>query len=192
MSTTGSFDDAVRLRCAGAHDAEHIAVLHAESWRRHYRGAYADAYLDGDVVADRRSVWSARLASPANSETVVAERDGRVLGFIHVVFDEDPRWGSLVDNLHVSRDVRRMGIGSRLLHRAARAASRRGTSRAMYLWVLQQNTAAQQFYRSCGAVGGETAPVSPPGGDPSRLDGAPRKMRMAWPDLTRLLLLDRG
>jgi hypothetical protein len=28
--------------------------LHADSWRRHYRGAYADAFLDGDVLADRR------------------------------------------------------------------------------------------------------------------------------------------
>jgi hypothetical protein len=64
----------VRFRPAGANDAEQIALLHADSWRRRYRGAYADSFLDGDIAADRRSVWSARLAASANSETVLAGR----------------------------------------------------------------------------------------------------------------------
>jgi GNAT superfamily N-acetyltransferase len=177
----------VRLRSAGAQDAEQIAALHADSWRRHYRGAYADSFLDGDVAADRRSVWSARLAAPANSETVLAERDGRLVAFIHVVFDADPLWGSLVDNLHVVHDQRRMGIGTHLLNCAAWAVNRRASGDAMYLWVLQQNTAAQQFYHSCGATQAETAPVPPPGGDPSRLNGTPRGLRMVWPDVAPLL-----
>lgn len=54
-----------RLRMAGPDDAERVALLHADSWRRHYRGAYSDSFLDGDVVADRLSVWSVRLAGPA-------------------------------------------------------------------------------------------------------------------------------
>lgn len=174
------------FRLAEADDADQIAVLHADSWRRHYRGAYADSFLDGDVAADRRSVWSARLAAPANSETVLAERDGRLVGFIHVVFDDDPVWGSFVDNLHVVHDQRRTGIGTQLLRRAARAVGERATGNAMYLWVLQQNTAAQQFYRASGATCVETAPVPPPGGDPARLNGTPSGLRMAWPDVAGL------
>jgi hypothetical protein len=46
----------LRFRPAGPDDAEKVGMLHADSWRRHYRGAYADSFLDGDVVADRRSV----------------------------------------------------------------------------------------------------------------------------------------
>jgi GNAT superfamily N-acetyltransferase len=177
----------VRFRSAHAEDAEQIAALHADSWRRHYRGAYADSFLDSDVAADRRSVWSAQFAAPSNTETVLAERDGRLIGFIHVVLDEDPQWGSLVDNLHVVHDQRRTGIGTHLLNRAARAVSRRAGGNAMYLWVLQQNTAAQQFYYSCGATQVETAPVPPPGGDPARLNGTPRGLRMVWPNVARLL-----
>jgi GNAT superfamily N-acetyltransferase len=176
-----------RFRSADADDAEQIAALHADSWRRHYRGAYADSFLDGDVAADRRLVWSSRFAAPANTETVVAERDGRLIGFIHVVFDADPRWGSLIDNLHVVHDQRRTGIGTHLLSCAARAVSRQASGDAMYLWVLQQNTAAQQFYCSCGATRLETAPVPPPGGDPARLKGTPRGLRMVWPNVARLL-----
>jgi GNAT superfamily N-acetyltransferase len=179
----------VRFRSADAKDAEQIAALHADSWRRHYRGAYADSFLDGDVAADRRSLWSARFAAPSNTETVLAESDGRLIGFIHVVLDEDPRWGSLVDNLHVVHHQRRTGIGTHLLNCAARAVRRRARGKAMYLWVLQQNTAAQGFYYARGATRVETAPVPPPGGDPVRLNGTPHGIRMVWPDVARLLQL---
>ena len=171
------------LRRAGPEDAETIAALHAESWRRHYRGAYTDAFLDGDVVADRRAVWTARLRSDTGTATILAERDGDALGFVHADFDTDPRWGSLVDNLHVNNDVRRTGIGTVLLREAARAIADHGASAAMYLWVLEQNTAAQAFYQARGAVRGETIPV-PPGDDPARLNGSPRCTRMLWPDVT--------
>ena len=177
----------VHFRSAGADDAEQIAALHADSWRRHYRGAYADSFLDGDVVADRRSVWPGRLATPTGTHTVLAERHGRVVGFVHVVLNDDPVWGSLVDNLHVVHDQRRTGIGARLLARCAEGVVERTPDRRMYLWVLQQNLAAQRFYRSFGATCVQTALVSAPGGDPTRLNGAPRKLRMAWPDVSPLL-----
>ncbi|GAA2637736.1 GNAT family N-acetyltransferase [Dactylosporangium fulvum] len=171
-----------RFRAADARDAEQIAALHADSWRRFYRGAYADAFLDGDVEADRRAVWLARLAAPAGTGTVVAEHGDRLVGFVHVVFDNDARWGSLVDNLHVIDDQRRTGLGTQLLARAARAVTERAAGAAMYLWVLEQNTAAQGFYRASGATCVETATVAPPGADPARLVGTPRKLRMAWAD----------
>jgi GNAT superfamily N-acetyltransferase len=180
---TGEFP---RFRAADAGDAERIAVLHTDSWRRHYRGAFADSFLDGDIATDRRSVWSVRLAAPAGTATILAELSGRPVGFIHVVFDHDPAWGSLVDNLHVVHDRQRNGIGTELLTRAATAVTDRATSHAMYLWVLQQNTAAQQFYRASGATCVENAAVSPPGGDPARLNGTPRKLRMTWPDAAKL------
>jgi len=175
-----------QFRRADGRDADRIADLHADSWRRHYRGAYADSYLDGDIVADRRAVWSARLARPAGTETILAEHEGRLAGFVHVVFDDDPVWGSLVDNLHVVADQHRTGIGTQLLTRAAQAVHREATGNAMYLWVQQLNTRAQQFYRACGATRVETALSAPPGGDPARLHGTPRKHRMAWSDVTVL------
>jgi GNAT superfamily N-acetyltransferase len=181
-----------RLRAAGAADAEQIAALHTDSWRRHYRGAYADSFLDGEIRTDRRTVWSSRLAAPAGTETIVAEVQGRVVGFVHVVLDHDCSWGSLVDNLHVVHDRQRNGIGTELLARAAAAVTVRATTPAMYLWVLQQNTSAQRFYRASGAGHVQTAAVAPPGGDPARLNGTPHKLRMAWPDASRLIRAGDG
>lgn len=186
VTDSGVWMSAPRFRVAGPEDAEQVASLHADSWRRHYRGAYADSFLDGDVVADRHAVWSVRLAAPASTYTVLAEDDGRLVGFGHVVFDNDPRWGSLVDNLHIVHDRRRTGIGSQLLARCARATTRHPSGNGMYLWVLEQNTAAQRFYQASGAICVETAPVPPPGGDPARLNGTPHGLRMVWSDASLL------
>jgi hypothetical protein len=50
----------VSFRAAGQDDAHAIAELHADSWRRHYRGAYSDAFLDGDVAGT--CWWSGPIA----------------------------------------------------------------------------------------------------------------------------------
>ena len=174
------------FRSATTDDAERIALLHADSWRRHYRGAFADSFLDGDVEADRRALWTARLAAPAAAATILAERDDRLLGFVHVVLDDDARWGSLLDNLHVVHDQQRSGIGRDLLARGARAVTERATGPAMFLWVLGQNVAAQRFYEAHGGTRAETAPTHAPGGDPSRVNAGSRSLRMVWPDVSPL------
>ena len=167
-----------------AGDAEQVAGLHADSWRRNYRGAFADSFLDGDLLADRLAVWSKRLVAPVGTETILAEQDGQLAGFVHVEFDLDPSWGSLVDNLHVVHGRRRSGIGTKLLGQAARAVADRAVGDAMYLWVLEQNSAAQQFYLASGARRGEKVPAPPPGGDPAQLNGVPLCYRMVWPDVS--------
>jgi ribosomal protein S18 acetylase RimI-like enzyme len=176
----------VRLRVAGSHDAGTVAGLHADSWRRFYRGAYSDTFLDGDVASDRHAVWSGRLALPGHRLTIIAEDDTEATGFVHIEFDVDDRWGSLIDNLHVRHDRRRGGIGRSLMVAAAQAAVERARHHSLHLWVLEQNEAAQRFYQALGAVQVETRPVPPPGGDPSRLTGSPNGMRMAWPDASAL------
>ncbi|GHO90095.1 hypothetical protein KSF_001430 [Reticulibacter mediterranei] len=154
-------------REASIHDVEAIAALHAESWRRHYRGAFLDSFLDGDVFADRLAVWGARLTAPsADHFTIVAHQSDAVVGFAHMILDEDPDFGTPLDNLHVTHQLKRQGIGRRLLVEAARELIRRcPTDRRFYLWVLTQNTAAQAFYATCGDTRVETTLSGPfPGG----------------------------
>lgn len=175
------------FRHARGEDADAIAGLHADSWRRHYRGAYADTFLDGDVLADRQAVWHQRLEAPrVEAATLLAEEGAELLGFVHVVFDDDPTWGSLVDNLHVISTRQRAGIGTSLLATAASVVTGRGQG-GLYLWVLEQNTAAQAFYRARGGEWVGRDRVEPPGGIPRRLNGSPAALRYAWPDPSALL-----
>ena len=173
----------MEYRKAAARDADAIAQLHADSWGRNYRGAYSDAFLDGDVLTDRLAVWRARLMEAAEDRcTVVAACDGSLAGFAHVLLDADPTWGALLDNLHVTHTLKRRGIGARLMAEAAGAVLRLRPSSGLYLWVLEQNRAGQAFYEALGGRCVELGVVPPPGGEPSRLSGAPSCLRYVWPD----------
>jgi ribosomal protein S18 acetylase RimI-like enzyme len=170
-------------RAATAGDVEAVAGLHADSWRRTYRGAYSDAFLDGDVFADRLRVWSGRLDAPgADHFTIVAERAGSVVGFAHTILDSHPELGALLENLHVSNDLKGQGVGTRLLAESADSLIERRPASGLFLSVLEQNTAAQAFYDARGGTlvarriggpfpGGGTAPV----------------FVYSWPDPSRLL-----
>ena len=180
MTHLASIND-VQFRLAGFSDARPVAELHADSWRRHYRGAYSDAFLDGDVHADRLIAWSERMREPdPRSQTIVAEDGDGLVGFAHTVFEGDPRWGALLENLHVVHGEKRRGIGSHLLALTARAVLDRRTG--LYLWVLEQNVDARGFYEARGGRCVERAPVPPPGGVASRLNGSPVGLRYAWAD----------
>jgi GNAT superfamily N-acetyltransferase len=169
------------FRMACADDAHAIAALHADSWRRHYRGAYSDAFLDADVTGFLLPLWTDRLATlNPRARTILAEHDGQVVGLAHTFLDEDPTWGAFLDNLHVACGLKRRGIGTRLITLTWRAVRDWSPSSGLYLWVLEQNTSAQAFYAAQGGVCVERAEVPPPGGDPARLTGKPMGLRYAW------------
>ena len=68
--------DALKFRMAEQGDAQAVAALHTDSWQRHYRGAYADAFLDDEVPGFHLELWTSRFASPdPGACTVLAELD---------------------------------------------------------------------------------------------------------------------
>ena len=176
-----------QFRLAGPGDAEAVANLHADSWRRHYRGAYSDAFLDGNVVADRLAVWTDRLRGPDPSRCTILAEGVSLVGFANTIFDHDPTWGALLENLHVADGHKRRGIASRLLALTAEALIARPERTGLYLWVLEQNTEAQAFYEACGGRCVGRGLVSPPGGIASRVTGSPAKLRNEWPEAAVLL-----
>jgi ribosomal protein S18 acetylase RimI-like enzyme len=189
---TPAISDEVTYRAATPHDAEGIAYLHADSWRRNYRGAFSDAYLDGDLVAERLSVWTERLRSPRTGTfTIVAEHPGpnagpgpgpgpgAIVGLAHTILGDDPAWGALLDNLHVSHAEKGHGIGTRLMAETAHGLIARDPASSLFLWVLAQNTAAQAFYDARGGTCVERQSRSPEPGE---------RLRYTWPDPSGLLL----
>ena len=174
---------AVRYRRATTNDVEPIAALHADSWRRNYRGAYLDSYLDGDVVSERIATWTERLSSATPATvTIVADDDGAVVGFAHTILDEDEQWGALLDNLHVTHERKSSGVGTLLMGETAAAVVRERPGSGLYLWVLEQNEAGQRFYESRRGIRGDRELGGPfPGG------GRAYKIRYAWPDPSVLI-----
>ena len=169
----------VTMRVATPVDATRIAHLHADSWRRHYRFAYPTDFFGESLDEDRTSTWIARLSNqPDHTHTVVAEMDGQLVGFVHVVLDDDVRWGSLIDNLHVRHAIQRSGIGASLLDDAKSFAETSAATSRIYLWVLEGNHGARAFYRRAGGREVETVPAAPPA-----LPGI-NKIRTVWSTAT--------
>ena len=174
---------AATVRIAGPEDSEAIAALHADSWRRTYRGILSDAFLDGDVFSERRLFWQRRLEDPASNQHVsVVECASGIGGFVCVRADDDPTWGGLIDNLHVAHDLHRRGFGRRLMHEAAAWLYRVQHGGGAYLWVYEANGNARAFYDRLGAVHVDTVLNDLVGG------GQAPGCRYAWPQVDRLLM----
>jgi len=167
----------MNIRIANALDAAAIASLHAESWRVAYRGMLQDDYLDRKIFPERLALWEERFRTPApNQHVIVAEDEGTVTGFACVYGGEDATWGSFLDNLHVASDRKRMGIGSALMRDVAQWGMDFWPMCGIYLWVLESNTPAMQFYEKLGGRLAGDGHWNPPDG------GEYRKLRYAWDD----------
>ena len=168
-------------------DADIVAALHAASWRDSYRGMLSDAYLDSDVVADRRAVWDQRLQQLHPSHFgFVAELAGKPVGFVFLKGLLDPKWGTLLDNIHVLPGLKGQGIGRVLMEVAVRETSRRYPSDGIYLWVFEQNAPARRFYARLGGKEVERVIIEPPGG------GSIPEWRVVWDSPHSLLSRTAG
>ena len=141
------------IRMAEPADADVIAQLHARSWHSAYRGILSDEFLDGPLLADRRSLWRARFAQVNRTDRMVLvdEVAGQIHGFACAYLDHDPDWGTLLDNLHVVPECKRRGLGRQLMSEVANRLLALDRTR-LHLWCFEQNHASRKFYERLGGV----------------------------------------
>jgi ribosomal protein S18 acetylase RimI-like enzyme len=141
----------MQFREAQHSDVAAIARLHANSWQQTYRGMMPDAFLDGDVVANRLQLWNDRLANDRPDQFVCLAEDGaNLVGFICAIGNEDPVWGSFIENMHVAQAYKRQGIGTELMQAAAVWLKVRHADLGVYLWAIEANDGARRFYERLG------------------------------------------
>lgn len=109
-------------------------------------------------------------------QVLIAERDGAAIGFVCLIAGADPRWGGLVDNLHVLPDRKGGGVGGLLL----RAAAARIADGGLHLFCYTANHPARGFYDRMGGQVVEALEKPGPDGRP-----AP-ELRYFWADAAAL------
>ena len=177
----------MHIRPATQEDAESIAQLHAESWRVAYRGIFRDEFLARNVVQDRIEVWRQRFATPKQNQMVlVAEKSQELIGFACAFGNEDQKWGTFIDNLHVRKGKSRQGIGKRLMREIAHWSQQHYPGAGLYLSVLEANVAARLFYEALGATNQAARLWEPPGG------GEVVELHYVWLSLDSLLSANIG
>jgi GNAT superfamily N-acetyltransferase len=128
---------AVTIRVARSSDAVAIARLTTQ----------LGYDLTESAAADRLS----RILLRSDQQFLVADLDGRSVGWVHVVLAEyvDAEAFVVIGGLVVDRDHRRLGIGRALMGRAEVWAKERGCS-MVRLSSSATRDAAHRFYESLG------------------------------------------
>ena len=147
-----------RIRAATAADLPAIAEIHASSWRAAYRGIFSDAFLDGDLLEERRTRWSGIAERMEPRDNLLIATDGRnavgfIAGWTSATLGCDDGYGLFIDNLHVRPDLRGNKYGETLLRALARNAKTSATGDtkiSAYLWLLDGNAPAHRFYHRLG------------------------------------------
>lgn len=142
----------MKLRISNVKDISDIANIHAMSWRHTYDSVLTVGYLTDIAPRELKNIWEERLRNPKpNQYVVLAENDGKILGFACAFLDENPDWGTYLDNLHVRKSVQAQGIGKALLFDVANWCFQHEPKKGMCLTVNQDNIQAQEFYLKHGA-----------------------------------------
>lgn len=172
----------IKLIDAQLSDYANIAKLHADNWKRDYRGILSDHYLDNEVYADRLTTWYQRLHQPAENQIITVALSGTdIVGFCCTLLNDDLLFGSLIDNLHVSQSMQKCGIGKLLIKDAAGTIAKKALTRKMYLWVYEANANARRMYEHLGGANFET--LTKTGSDGT----AARTCRYTWEDVGEII-----
>ncbi len=143
--------DELVLRPATPDDAGVLAQLHVAAWQWAYRDLIdADHLASLDPVA-RTPMWAERLTSGLG-RTVVAERAGRIVGFVTFGAAQDadatPAVGQIFA-IYLDESSQGTGVGRALMVHALQTLAAEGRTQAT-LWVLETNTLARTFYERGG------------------------------------------
>jgi oligopeptide transport system ATP-binding protein len=149
---------AAAIRPAGPADAAPMAEVFVAAWRQAYPGVVPSDVLAG-LDLDRSARWLAGLIeNREQGSTDVAERDGRVVGFVRYGADADQ--AGHVFGLYVHPGDAGHGVGRELLRHAERCLAQAG-SRQVSLYVFEANERARRLYDKSGYVPDGTGRVEP-------------------------------
>jgi RimJ/RimL family protein N-acetyltransferase len=140
-----------KIRPATARDAADIGESHAEAWKVAYRDLFPDGFLF-DAVEARRRRWRDKWPDMEDDSFIlVAEGDGRVVGFVHCGWCADDPTMQEVFGFYVHPDHWGRGVAAPLISEALNRLARRSAGRVV-LWTHPGAARAQRFYTRTGWV----------------------------------------
>jgi GNAT superfamily N-acetyltransferase len=141
------------VRAATVDDGGRIGQITVDGWRWAYAGILNRETLDALDPRARGDWWAAWIAegSPGGT-TLVADRDGTVVGFVNHGRSQDPGAAATtgeVRAIYVDPAVHGTGVGAALMNRALADLAGQGYRDAT-LWVFEANPIGRDFYARGG------------------------------------------
>lgn len=135
-------------------DADLLADMHADSWRHAYADLIPAEYLEKHAPQERLATWRARMLQGAEApmEVTILRVNGVPAGFSCLMPLAEPGYGIYVDNLHVLQKYHGHGYGKQLMAHCATRVVSQWPGKPLFLYVLEGNEQAREFYRRLGGV----------------------------------------
>lgn len=156
----------MEIRQAISSDSLSVAEIHVESWKHAYRGLMPDSVLEGLTVESRMKHWITAIEA-GYPRLWVAEKNSVILGWVAFGPSRDKDASSQtgeIEAIYVHPEHWRKGVGKALLAAAVQALSAQNFSRVT-LWVLSNNSRAEEFYSGQGFQAGSCPPKVSKRGD---------------------------
>lgn len=139
-------------RQAEISDCEQISKVYAESWRNAYKGLISQRYLD--KMDDNR--WTDKMIKSISQNelfSLCAEEDGEIIGNIQFgkSREENMRGYAEIISLYILPEYLGKAVGYKLLCNAVDMIKEQGF-KDIYLWAMNGNTRADEFYIRSGFV----------------------------------------
>ena len=136
------------VRRATTDDTPRIADLHVRTWQVAYAEVFPPSVFEERTVARRTAMWTRALDND-DVDVLVAERVGRIIGFVSVGPSEGFDGFGEIYALYVDPDHWRIGAGRVLMSHALELLAERGFPEAI-LWTLAKSPQARAFYEAHG------------------------------------------
>jgi ribosomal protein S18 acetylase RimI-like enzyme len=142
----------LRIRKAYISDIEDIVTLWKELMDFH--GKVDELFRRSDEGADNFRQFLVSQHESENSELIVAEYDGKVVGYAKLEISKYPpvferKSYGMISDIAVSGDYRRMGIGEALVDEAAEWFAKKNIDR-IEMRVVSANSVGRGFWEKMG------------------------------------------
>ena len=125
-----------------------ISQIYEESWKNAYSGIIPQDYLDSIP----KGQWAKNLDTPGWHTMVCIENEEYIgtSSFCKSRFEQYPDSGEVI-SIYFLPDHLRKGYGSKLMEAVICELQKQGF-KEVFLWVLEENSCARQFYEKFGFV----------------------------------------
>ncbi|MEC9489101.1 MAG: GNAT family N-acetyltransferase [Halanaerobium sp.] len=140
-----------QIRKAVPGDARALGELHSAAWRKAYKGIVPEEILSRINPDKREEMFRQTITSETEDTTVITFR-GKVIGFITLgPFRGEESGGpnGEIWGIYISPSHWHQGLGTTLFNWGVKELTLRGY-RQVFLWVLEDNTQARNFYQKLG------------------------------------------
>lgn len=123
-----------------------VSNIYEKSWKHTYTGIIPDSFLNSIPSGQ----WANGLNQPGRHSLLLFD-NGKLLGtsaFCKARIEDMADFGEIV-SIYLLPEAEHKGYGKKLINAAIEELKKRGF-RKIYLWVLEKNIHARQFYEHMG------------------------------------------